>query len=97
MWIGGTHTLWYRVSTAGGYRFVRVDADLMDRAVSQGERAGRELEERQRDRKASANPSVQAVVRRFDGSVTEVEELGSSDGRGTPGAGAAAGSIGIAD
>jgi len=31
-WIEGTHTFWYRVSTTGGFRFVRVDADSAEKA-----------------------------------------------------------------
>ena len=53
---------------------LRVEEDLLDRAVGEGEIAGSELEERQKDRKASADPSVAAVVRRFEGSVTEVAD-----------------------
>jgi DNA polymerase-3 subunit gamma/tau len=58
---------------------MRVDEGLLDRKVGKGELAGTELEERQRDRQASANPAVAAVVRRFEGSVTEVSEPGGGD------------------
>ena len=57
---------------------LRVDEGLLRRSPSEGELAGSELTERRNLEAATEHPSVQAVLKRFEGRVTSVGEPGRS-------------------